>query len=243
VVALAHWGISARNAGQTAAIRALANDKPFLFLTGPAGTGKTLITQAVGLSRVEDHDFRKLVYTRLQTQLGADVGALPGTIDEKTYPFVRPFLDNLDIMTTQKRSLLEQYTKGDEDRRKVFFDPIQTLRGGTFHNAFVIVDETQNLDTHTQLGVGTRLGTGTKFVFCGNFAQIDNDKLRTPKSNGFYRLLKGLYEAGEEATQYFDHINLTEVERHPAVALVERILRSNEVAPEFETLEARGNVE
>lgn len=219
----------------------MANDKPFTFLTGPAGCGKTLLAQAVGIHRVEERKFRKIVYTRLQTQLGADIGAIPGDFNEKTYPFMRPFLDNLDVLTSDKRSAIEQWTKGDEERRKLFFDPIQTLRGGTFHNAYVIVDETQNIDTHTMLGVGTRPGSNTKMVFCGNFAQIDNDKLRKPERNGFYRLLSGLYEHG--AHEYFDHVNLTKVERHPVADIVERILRNNEVPPEFEALEARGNVE
>ncbi|MGF9711657.1 PhoH family protein [Paenibacillus naphthalenovorans] len=237
---MAYWGVTSRNTGQAAALRALANDKPFTFLTGPAGCGKTLLAQAVGLSRVEGRNFRKFVYTRLPTQLGEGVGFLPGDLNEKTYPFLRPFFDNLDVMTSDKRSLIEQYAKGDEDRRKVFFDPIQTLRGGTFHDAYVLVDEIQNLDVHTMLGVGTRPGDRTKIVFCGNFAQIDNEKLRRPERNGFYRLLAGLYEHG--AHEYFDHVNLTQVERHPVVELVERILRNNEVAPEFEALEARGSV-
>jgi hypothetical protein len=77
-------------------------------------------------------------------------------------------------------------------------------------------------------------------IFCGNFAQIDNQRLRKPGNNGMYQLLNGLYERG--AHSIFDHVNLTEIERHYAVGVVEDILRSHEMAPEFEALEARGNV-
>jgi predicted ribonuclease YlaK len=234
------WGITARNEAQKVAIRALLNDKPYAFLTGPAGTGKSLVAQAVGLERtVERKDFAKLVYTRLQAQLGMEIGHLPGDINEKTYPFVRPFLDNLEAMSPESKQIV-QYLMAGGDKARVFFDPIQTMRGGSFHRSYIIVDEAQNLDVGTIHAVATRLATGSKMVFCGNFAQIDTPKLRKPETNGLYRLLSGLYE--RNAHDYFDHINLTEVERHLAIAIVEDILRNHEMAPEFAELEARGNI-
>jgi predicted ribonuclease YlaK len=234
------WGITARNEAQKVAIRALLNDKPFVFLTGPAGTGKSLVAQAVGLERtVERKDFAKLVYTRLQAQLGMEIGHLPVDINEKTYPFVRPFLDNLEAMSPESKQIV-QYLMAGGDKARVFFDPIQTMRGGSFHRAYIIVDETQNLDVGTIHAVATRLATGSKMVFYGNFAQIDTPKLRKPETNGLYRLLSGLYE--RNAHDYFDHVNLTEVERHSAIAIVEDILRNHEMALEFAELEARGNV-
>src|SRR5690625_4145062 len=127
---MSFWNVTARNDGQKEAMRALVNDKPFTFLTGPAGTGKTLAAQAVGIHRLlESQDYRKIVYTRLQTQLGADIGALPGDLNEKTYPFVRPFLDNLDVMGDGPE-LLALLAPADDKRRRLFFDPIQTMRGG-----------------------------------------------------------------------------------------------------------------
>jgi predicted ribonuclease YlaK len=234
------WGVTARNEAQKVAIRALLNDKPYAFLTGPAGSGKSLVAQAVGLERtVERKDFDKLVYTRLQAQLGMEIGHLPGDINEKTYPFVRPFLDNLEAMSPESKQIV-QYLMAGGDKARVFFDPIQTMRGGSFHRAYIIVDEAQNLDVATIHAVATRLATSSKMVFCGNFAQIDTPKLRKPETNGLYRLLSGLYE--RNAHDYFDHVNLTEVERHPAIAIVEDILRNHEMAQEFAELEARGNV-
>jgi predicted ribonuclease YlaK len=238
---MAHYGVSAKNEGQRSAIRALSNDKPLLFLTGPAGTGKTLVTQAVGLHRLtEAQDFRKLMYTRMQTQIGVDLGALPGTVGEKTYPFMRPFLDNLDAMDASAKRAYHYFTTGGEDKQRIFFDAIQTMRGGSFMQMFVMTDEAQNLDTHTIATVATRPVTGTKIVFLGNFAQIDDERLRKPETNGLYRLLAGLYDKG--AHEYFDHVNLTEVMRHPVVDVVEQILRNHDMSPDFAALEALGNV-
>lgn len=237
---MAFFGVKARNQAQKAAMQVLTNDKPYLFLTGPAGTGKSLIAQAVGLDNVvESQKYRKFIYTRLQAQLGMELGFLPGDVNEKTYPFVRPFFDNLEVMSDDAKRMIS-YLMAGGDKAKIFFDPIQTMRGGTFHRSYVLVDEVQNLDVATMHGVATRLGEGTKMIFCGNFAQIDNGKLRTPKANGMFQLLDGLY--GRGAHDIFDHVNLTEVERHYAVGLVEDILRNNEMAAEFAELEARGNV-
>lgn len=237
---MAFFGVTARNQAQKFAMQALNNNKPYMFITGPAGGGKSLIAQAVGLENViETQRYRKFVYTRLQAQLGMDVGALPGDINEKTYPFIRPFLDNLEAMSDNSKAIVS-YLMAGGDKSKIFFDPIQTMRGGTFHNAFVLVDESQNLDVGTMHGVATRLGEGTKFVFCGNFAQIDTPRLRKPEKNGMYQLLDGLYERG--AYEIFDHVNLAQIERHYAVGVVEDILRNHEMASEFEALEARGNV-
>jgi predicted ribonuclease YlaK len=233
---MAFFGVSSRNESQKAAMQALCNDKPFTFITGPAGGGKTLIPQAVGMEHtLEEQKYRKLVYTRLQAQMGKDLGALTGDINEKTYPFMRPFMDNLDVMSDKAKQIMA-YQKDN----KIFFDPIQTMRGGTQHHTFMIGDEIQNLDVSTMHGLATRIGDGSKFVFCGNFSQIDVRSLRNPKTNGLYRLLKGLYDA--EAFDMFDHINFTETQRHPVVEVVEDIMRNHEMAPEFEVLEARGNI-
>ena len=238
---MANFGISAKNEEQKAAIRALTNNKPFTFLTGPAGSGKTLVAQAVGLeSVIEQRKHRKLIYTRLQTQVGKDIGALPGDINEKTYPFIAPFMDNLEVITSKPGEIKRYFSEADEDKRKIFFDSIQTVRGRSLNHTFLLLDESQNLDLHTMAAMATRPGLNAKFVFLGNFSQIDTQRLRIPEHNGLYRLLTGLYDRG--AHQYFDHVNLTETLRHPVVEIVEDILRNNEMAPEFDILERRGGV-
>lgn len=238
---MAFFGITARNEAQKRAMQALVNQKPFTFLTGPAGSGKTLVAQAVGLDRtIEQSKFRKLIYTRLQTQVGMDVGAIPGDLNEKTYPFIAPFMDNLEVMSDKANEIKRYLTEGEGDKRKVFFDPIQMIRGRSLNHTFALFDEMQNIDIGTFAAVATRPGTNAKFVFMGNFAQIDTPRLRKPEANGLYQLLAGLYEHG--AHEYFDHINLTETQRNPVVEVVEEILRNHEMAAEFAELEARGNV-
>ena len=240
-IIIAFFGITAKNDEQKALMQALINDKPFTFVTGPAGCGKTLISQAVGLEQViEDMRYRKVIYTRMQTQVGENLGALPGDVDEKTYPFIAPFMDNLEVMSDDYGEIRSYITQGSEDKRKVFFDPIQTIRGRSLNHTYLLTDESQNLDINTIAAIATRPGLNAKFVFTGNFSQIDTKKLRTPEANGLYQLLNGFYE--HNAHHYFDHINLTEVHRHPVVSLVERILRTQDVDERFLALEARGNI-
>lgn len=231
-------GVSSRNEGQKVLSSLLMNDKPFLFVTGKAGTGKTLLTQAVGIHRTIDRqDFNKVVYTRMQMQLGDHLGYLSGDINEKTVPFIRPFFDNLEVMNlTQKH---ENALK-DEKKKRIFFDPIQTMRGGSFHRSFIMIDEAQNLDGATIAGIATRIANNSKMVFLGNFSQIDDKGLRHPSKNGLFKLLHGLYEGGKGSEQYFDHITLTDQERNPVVDVVEQILRNHDTDPKFEALESKG---
>jgi predicted ribonuclease YlaK len=243
---IGYWGVTSRNSEQKAALQALDSAKPYVFITGPAGGGKTLLTQAVALERtLETRSFRKIIYTRLQTQVGADLGALPGDINEKTYPFIAPFLDNLEVLCGNDRvksDAVHLYiTANDDKRRKVFFDPIQTVRGRSLADTFLIVDEVQNLDVATIHALATRITSTSKIVFLGNFAQIDSAKLRTPERNGLYVFLRGLYEQDTEK-RYFSHVNLTETQRHPAVDLAEGILRDNTFNDRFAALETKGAV-
>lgn len=233
------WGVASRNDGQKVALQALDSNKPYIFITGPAGGGKTLLTQAVGLHRtVETQTYDSMIYTRLQVQVGMNLGALPGDLNDKSYPFVAPFLDNLNRMGSKNAELY--LTSGDDKKRKVFFDSIQTIRGRSFFRRYVIIDESQNLDIQTIHAIATRLDEGSKIIFLGNFAQVDTIKLRKPQNNGLYTFLNGLYERNEH--QYFSHVNLTEIERHTAVAVAESILRDHEMDSEFEELEQRGNI-
>src|SRR5690554_7236733 len=112
---IAFFGVTSANDAQKALMQALINDKPFTFVTGPSGCGKTLMAQAVGLEQViEDRRYRRMIYTRMQIQVGENLGALPGDINEKTYPFVARFMDNLEVMSDESRS--EERRVGKECR-------------------------------------------------------------------------------------------------------------------------------
>lgn len=232
-------GVTAQNIGQARALKMLTSSKDYAFLTGPAGTGKTLLTGAVGLEQVIKHPkdgFKKVIYTRLQVQTGMEVGHLPGDLmDGKTEPFLEGFKDNFKEM---------DYSLPFEHliTKKLEFVPIQTMRGRTFPNAFIIIDEAQNLDEDTITTIATRLGMGSKMVFMGNFSQIDDKKgfLKKPENNGFYQLLSRFYETNGQ--KYFEHVHLTEIRRSGGAAYVEKMMRNHKLDPRFVGLEERGIV-
>lgn len=233
------FGLSAKNKEQAEVVRAGLGDKPLLVLTGPAGTGKTLLSTAIGFERVfEKKQWGKngiFSYTRLQEPVGKEVGFLPGDMDGKTLPYLRPFFDSLKKLDKGDYMMLQV-------GKKILLDNVQTSRGGTFMDGYYVFDEVQNFDNATMTTIGTRLELGAKMVLMGNFAQVDNPKLRKPENNGFYRLLKGLHDRGRY--DMFDHVHLTEVIRSPFVELVENIMTDeNDVDARFVELEERGKVE
>lgn len=243
---MAFFGVTARNKEQKIALQYLDNGKPFVFITGAAGTGKNIISQAVGLENVmENQEYNKMVYTRLQVQLGQHLGYLTGDLAGKTEPFMLPFLDNLEKMDSSKMSFIKDYlfNEKDEKKQKVFFDSIQTMRGRSLDHTYFLADEIQNTDVHTMEAIASRIDEGSKFVFVGNFAQIDEPKLRNPDNNGLYQLLKGMYDR-DPHRQYFDHIHLQENQRSPVVSIVEDIFKSeDELSNDFVELECRGTIE
>lgn len=243
---MAFFGVTARNEEQKIALQYLNNDKPFTFVSGAAGTGKNMVSQAVGLHNVmNDQVYKKMVYTRMQVQLGEHLGFLTGDINGKTEPFTLPFLDNLDKMDDSEMKLIKQYLFDEQDdrKKKVFFDPIQTLRGRSLSHTYFMLDEAQSIDTHTMVAIASRIDEGSKFVFVGNFAQIDEPKLRNKEKNGFYQLLKGMYDK-DPGQEYFDHIHLQENQRSPVVSMVEDIFKPEEgLNREFVELERRGTIE
>ncbi len=245
---MAYFGITAQNEEQKLALQALTDNKPFTFITGQSGCGKSLLSQAVGLEKViEEQEYRKLIYTRLQIEIGTPQGFLPGDSEAKLHPYIAPFLDNLEVMDSTgniKDSIL--YMGDNDSKKKVFFDSIQSIRGRSLNQVYFIIDEAQNLDINTIAAIATRVGKSgksSKFVFLGNFAQCDDKKLRTPECNGLYQLLEGLYK--EDPTgKHFSHVNLQKVQRHEVVGIVEKILRTvDNIDPRFVELEAKGNLE
>jgi PhoH-like ATPase len=177
------WGISARNAQQRMAIELLLNDDiPFVTLTGKAGTGKTLLTLAAGLMKVEDeHKYKKLLIARPVVPMGKDIGYLPGEKEEKLRPWMQPIYDNLEFLFDAKKT-------GDIDKILAGLGSIQVealtyIRGRSIPGQFIIIDEAQNLSKHEVKTIVSRVGEGSKIVLLGDPEQIDHPYLDAT-SNG-----------------------------------------------------------
>lgn len=170
------WGIRARNLEQHYALDLLLDDRiQLVTLEGKAGTGKTLLAVAAGLSRVVDAGtYTKLLVARPIMPLGRDLGYLPGTIEEKLDPWMQPIHDNIEFLCTTKAGKTAQELV---DFGYLQVEPLTYIRGRSIPKQYMIVDEAQNLTTHEIKTIITRAGEGTKIVFTGDPEQIDNPKL------------------------------------------------------------------
>jgi PhoH-like ATPase len=183
------WGIMARNREQNFALNLLLSDAvDFVSILGPAGTGKTLLTLAAGLAQtLEANRFREIIMTRVTVPLGDDIGFLPGTEEEKMEPWMGALMDNLEVLT--------QSDEGGDWGRAATRDMLQSrikirslnfMRGRTFLNRFIILDEAQNLTSKQMKALITRAGPGTKVVCLGNVSQIDTPYLTETTSGLTY---------------------------------------------------------
>jgi PhoH-like ATPase len=175
------WGVTARNREQNFALNLLMDPEvDFITLTGTAGTGKTLMTLASGLSQVlDDRRYSEIIVTRVTVPLGEDIGFLPGTEEEKMGPWMGALDDNLEVLARGDGSAGEWGRAATQDlvRSKIRIKSLNFMRGRTFLNKFVIIDEAQNLTPKQMKTLITRAGPGTKIVCLGNLAQIDTPYL------------------------------------------------------------------
>ena len=188
------WGITARNREQNFALNLLMNPEvDFVTLLGQAGTGKTLLTLAAGLTQtLESKRYSEIIITRVTVPVGEDIGFLPGTEEEKMTPWMGALEDNLDVLNKPAE-------EGDKPggyagdwgraatmdliRSRIKIKSLNFMRGRTFINKFLIIDEAQNLTPKQMKTLITRAGPGTKVVCLGNIAQIDTPYL-TEGSSG-----------------------------------------------------------
>jgi PhoH-like ATPase len=169
------WGVRSRNKEQLFALNLLMDpDIPIVSLVGKAGSGKTLLATAAGLQQVMEQDnepiYKRLIISRPVQPLGNDIGFLPGTMQEKMAPWLMPIQDNLQFLMGDDKSTLEMYV----DKGIIEIEALTYIRGRSISNAFIIIDEAQNLTTHEIKTIITRVGEGTKIVFTGDIDQIDN---------------------------------------------------------------------
>ena len=181
------WGIVARNREQNFALNLLMNPEiDFVTLLGQAGTGKTLLTLAAGLMQtLEDKTYSEIIMTRVTVPVGEDIGFLPGTEEEKMTPWMGALEDNLDVLSKTDDDAGEWGRAATRDliRSRIKVKSLNFMRGRTFINKFLIIDEAQNLTPKQMKTLITRAGPGTKVVCLGNISQIDTPYL-TEGSSG-----------------------------------------------------------
>ena len=181
------WGITARNREQNFALNVLMDpDIDFVTLLGQAGTGKTLLTLAAGLTQTIEHKrYSEIIMTRVTVPVGEDIGFLPGTEEEKMSPWMGALEDNLDVLNKTDEAAGEWGRAATQDliRTRIKIKSLNFMRGRTFLNKFLIIDEAQNLTPKQMKTLITRAGPGTKVVCLGNISQIDTPYL-TEGSSG-----------------------------------------------------------
>jgi len=201
------WGVTARNREQNFALNLLMNPEcDFVTLLGQAGTGKTLLALAAGLAQVlETKLYNEIIVTRVTVPVGEDIGFLPGTEEEKMQPWMGALEDNLEVLNKgdSSSSQWERSSTQDLIRSRVKVKAMSFMRGRTFVNKFLIVDEAQNLTPKQMKTLITRAGPGTKVICMGNIAQIDTPYLTEGSSGLTYVVdrFKGWSHAGHITLQ------------------------------------------
>jgi PhoH-like ATPase len=200
------WGITARNREQNFALNLLMDPEiDLVTLLGVAGTGKTLLTLAAALAQTLDEQlYKEVIMTRVTVPVGEDIGFLPGTEEEKMTPWMGALMDNLEVLTQPSNGSKWGRTATDEFlMNKIKIKSLNFMRGRTFLNRFIIIDEAQNLTPKQMKTLITRAGPGTKVVCLGNIAQIDTPYLTETSSGLTYVVdhMKGWEHAGHVTLQ------------------------------------------
>ena len=170
------WGINARNREQNFALNLLMDpDVDFVSLVGTAGTGKTLLALAAGLTQtLEENRYKEIIMTRVTVPVGEDIGFLPGTEEEKMTPWMGALMDNLEVLTrSDVGGDWGRAATNDLLSNRIKIRSMNFMRGRTFLNKYLILDEAQNLTPKQMKTLVTRAGPGTKVICLGNVGQID----------------------------------------------------------------------
>jgi len=178
-------GIKPKNKEQVMALDALLDDDiNVVTLTGKAGTGKTILTLAAAVEKVQQKKYNRILLTRPMSWVGRHgLGALPGDVEEKFGPYLENYMCNLEFMMGGSRGKVKDMI----DQCKMEFIPLQLIRGASWAHCFIIADEVQTLDHHEMVTLGTRVGEGSKIVIMGDLAQRD-EKIARDKT-GIHKLV------------------------------------------------------
>ena len=235
------FGLKPRNKEQSFSLDLLFDpDVKLLTLVGPSGTGKTLLAVAAGLEQLKgigapaSARYEKLIVTRPVQPVGKEIGFLPGTLAEKMEPWIAPIRDNLNFLVNNKRPPRARkggmdssgkprqddgmYLSLMQERGLIEIEAITFIRGRSIPNAFIVIDEAQNLSMHELKTIITRVGDGTKIVLTGDIEQIDNVHVDS--------YTNGLTYAVERFKEYpiAGHVTLLKGERSELATLASKIL-------------------
>jgi PhoH-like ATPase len=207
-------GITPRNKEQKFAIDALTRDDVKLVsMTGLAGSGKTFLTLMAGMSGLQEKKYDRIVITRSLQTVGKEIGFLPGDIDDKMSPWLSPILDNFRVAFKDSTYFEMMRQKG-----QIEVSPLAFIRGRTFNNTYLIVDEAQNSTIHELKTIITRIGEGSKIVLLGDTDQIDTPYLDS-LSNGLTVIVEKFKNYDISA-----HITLMKGERSELATLASQVL-------------------
>jgi PhoH-like ATPase len=235
------FGLKPRNKEQSFSLDLLFDENiKLLTLVGPSGTGKTLLALAAALDQLKGLGnpalarYNKLIVTRPVQPVGKDIGFLPGTLEEKMEPWIAPIRDNLNFLMGSKRSRPRKNAATDrdgkpkqddgmylslmQDRGLIEIEAITFIRGRSIPNAFIVIDEAQNLSMHELKTIITRVGDGTKIVLTGDIEQIDNVHVDA-FTNGLTYAVERFKEHGIAG-----HVTLIKGERSELATLASKIL-------------------
>ena len=213
----AAWGVKPRNKEQGFALNLLRDpDVHIISLVGKAGSGKTLLALSAGLEQVLEGQgkYNHLIVSRSVQPMGKDIGFLPGTMEDKMMPWIAPIRDNLKYLMGNDKGALDSYI----GQGVIEIEALTYIRGRSIPNAFIIIDEAQNLTTHELKTIITRVGEGTKIVLTGDIEQIDNVYVD--------EFSNGLTYAVEKFKEYdlSGHVTLLKGERSKVATLAAKIL-------------------
>ncbi len=216
---ISDWKIESRNKEQAFAIDMLMDPNiKIVSLVGRAGSGKTLMAIAAGLQqtiglRSDENHYDRLIVSRPVQPLGKDIGFLPGTMEEKMLPWLMPIQDNLKFLMGDRTSL-EMYM----DKGKIEVEALTYIRGRSIANAYIVIDEAQNLTKHEIKTIITRIGEGSKIILTGDIEQIDNVYVNETSN--------GLAHAIEKFKEYpiAGHVSFKKGERSELATLASKVL-------------------
>lgn len=214
---MAFYGVSLKNNEEQLELARLIgqNDKMIIFCTGNAGTGKTYATLTASLQLKLEKRYDKIIYARNPIQVGEDMGFLPGDISDKYNPFMGGLIDNLESIA--KHSSMKPALGSLKSQIEIV--PIAFLRGRSFENTLLIVDEAQNLDLVALKTILTRVGQYSKVILLGSMNQIDDSKQARKVKCDFQKVIEKLKDR-----PYVANIELTKSMRSPICVELDQLL-------------------